>query len=200
MVLLHNLDFYSLGIQLRREHGSDGIAAYYHHLFHLQGALSEIFDEQFHPFLAGEGEHKVVVLEDGVGPGNDGVVASGNRDYPELPELGWLQLPHELCQAEVQQGRLVVELEYRNLKLAACEIHCFRRRTALELGHYLVGCNALGIEQEFNAHLVEHQPVLGGEIFFVINPCKHFGRTEVLCEQRTHYVGFLQGGRIYGNE
>ena len=58
----------------------------------------------------------------------------------------------------------------------------------LELIDNLFGRDFLGIEHQLDAHLLEHQLVLAGQIALVVNSGNHFPGTELLGYQRRKYI------------
>ncbi len=151
------------------------------------------------PLPLGDGEDEVSEKELGVELRDDGLAVAGDGDDAELPEVFRGHGLNELGEFEVEQGRVLVELEHGDLELAVREFHRLRRRVVVEEADYLVRRYPFRIEHHLDAHLFEQQLVLGGQELLVADPCDDLRGPESLCEQGPHDVDFLRSEGIHGD-
>ena len=196
MVEFYKFNIYAKSVQVGCQKSCDFVSSGNHHLLHVGGALAEVLGEQAHTLLTGKDVEHVVVLEYGVWPGDEGIVTSGDGYDAELFQFVPAKLLNELGEPQVQHGRVLVQPECGDLKLSVCEIYGLGKIIPLELGHYFVGSDFFGIEQEFYTQFVEHAAILFGKIFLVIDPGYRLLGPYMLCEEGTHDVGLLKGRRI----
>ena len=131
-----------------------------------------------------------MVFELGVEFRDDGLVVPGYGDDPEfLALLG--RYGTELRHVHPYERGLFLELEYRNLQLAPCEVKRICCGSPLEQVNDFSGRDFFRIEHQVYAHFREQVFVLICEIFLIVYPCRDFFAAEFLRQYGAHDIHIL---------
>ena len=106
----------------------------------------------------------------------------------------------ELRDLHVQDGGVLLHLEDDELELAAGEIHRVRGGGVLEQVDDLVAGDLLRIEEEVDAHVLEHQFVLRIHVGEVIDARRHALRADLLRQHGADDVDGLGNVRVDGDQ